>query len=827
MKNHYRFLALMMSGTIALAAPMSALCSETVSAGETAAAAEVEPGVELPAAEEETADPETVAEEPAAEEEATVEEPAAAEETAEETVAAEEETAEESAAAEETAEVPSEAEEPAAAEEEPAEAPATEDIPQEEEAEPATEGNCGEDLTWEYADGVLSIKGTGGMYDYDKEERPEWAVYAEEIKELRIGKGITQIDGDAFEDLKELKSIYFEGSEKEWKELAYENDREDGSAEEVTGTVGEDGMKEAFAGVTEYSYGEEAAEETAEEPAEEAVKPAAVPRRAAARTTAAALGLQVVAEPEDVSAAIGENVSLHVEVNMEDVYFQWQWSRDGKTWTDCTSAGNDTDTFGFVMKETLNGRKYRCIVYNDSDEIMTRVATVTVEVKEELKITKQPVNAEAAAGETVDMHVEANKADAAYQWQWSRDGKTWNNCTSAGCKTDTFSFAMKETLNGRRYRCMVTSGDEQVTSDVAVVTYKEEALEITVQPENVTAAAGDSVSMHVEANKADAAYQWQYSLNGSYWSNCKGAGYNTDTFSFTMQEKFSGRQYRCIVTSGSEELISDVAVVKSEVKLEITAQPEDLTAGNGETVEFHVKASGAGVTYQWQYSLNGSYWSNCKSSGYNTDTLSFTMQEKFSGRQYRCIVTAGSEKKTSEAATVTFAEPLEIVSQPEDAAAKNGETVSYHVKASSADVTYQWQYSLNGSYWSNCKGAGYNTDTFSFEMQEKFAGRQYRCIVKEGTQSVTTRAAQLALEDPEIVIDGVVYELIDDVMTVTGYRGSADEVVVQETVEGHTVTVIGDSAFEGSAIRTIDLPDTIQLIKKRAFANCSNLTNMN
>ena len=102
-----------------------------------------------------------------------------------------------------------------------------------------------------------------------------------------------------------------------------------------------------------------------------------------------------------------------------------------------------------------------------------------------------------------------------------------------------------------------------------------------------------------------------------------------------------------------------------------------------------------------------------------------------------------------------------------------------------------------------------------------------RCIVTRGTETVTSEAALLTFANPEIVIDDVVYELIDDVMTVTGYRGSSDTVVVQETVEGHTVTVIGESAFEGSSIKSIDLPDTIQVIKKRAFANCSSLTNMN
>ncbi len=172
-------------------------------------------------------------------------------------------------------------------------------------------------------------------------------------------------------------------------------------------------------------------------------------------------------------------------------------------------------------------------------------------------------------------------------------------------------------------------------------------------------------------------------------------------------------------------------------------------------------------------------------------------------------------------------EPLVITEQPGAVEAGAGETVSLHVEANRTDVTYQWQWSADGNTWKNCSSAGSKTDTFSFTMKETLGGRQYRCIVTSGTESVPSESAQLLFLDPVIVIDGVEYELIDNVMTVTGYRGSADTVVVQETVDGQTVTVIGESAFEGSAIRTIDLPDTIQVIKKRAFANCSNLTNMN
>ena len=251
-----------------------------------------------------------------------------------------------------------------------------------------------------------------------------------------------------------------------------------------------------------------------------------------------------------------------------------------------------------------------------------------------------------------------------------------------------------------------------------------------------------------------------------------------------------------------------------------------MTAAAGETVGVHIETNKADAAYQWQWSRDGQSWSNCTSAGYNTDTFSFVMKERLNGRQYRCIVTSGDEQVISLSATMTFEEALKITAQPEDVTAGAGVTVNFHVEANKTDVTYQWQWSTDGTTWKNCGSAGYNTATMHFVMYKYYNGRQYRCNITCGTEKVTSEAALLTFAGPGIEIDGVIYELIDGTMTVTGYRGSADTVVVQETVDGHTVTVIGESAFEGSSIKSIDLPDTIQLIKKRAFANCNNLMNM-
>ena len=740
MKNHYRFLALLISCILAGASPMSALCSETAPAGETAesaeevsaveteTSAEVEPGIE--AWEKEPS--EAIAEE-AGETGAEAGTPEAGEGT--DGAAGITEAGEGTDGA---------AGIPEAGIEEPEDEP--------EEAAPVTEGYCGEELTWEYRDGALYIEGTGEMYDYDEEILPEWKDYADQIVELHIDKGITLVDGDAFECLKELETIYFEGNEKEWKELEYENDRteeeleqyHEGTAEkEETGTVGEEGTKGAFAGVTEYNFGEEAPgeEETAEETGEEA-ETAEVPEETAEASEAGAAmasaeSLQIVTEPEDISAAVGENVSLHVEANME-ADFQWQWSRDGKTWKDCMSEGNDTDTFSFEMKDTLNGRHYRCVVMSGSEQLISEEAVVRV-AAEALRITSQPDDMTAAAGQTVSFHVEANKAGVTYKWQWRANGTTWKDCKSTGFNTDTLSFEMRDTYDGRQYRCIITSGSEQVTSREAAVSFAG-GLEITSQPEDTSVTAGQTAVFHVETNKDGVTYKWQWRADSSAaWKDCRSTGFNTDTLSFEMRDTYDGRQYRCIITSGSEQVTSREATVSFMEGLRITEQPGNVSAAAGETVNFHVAVNKTDVTYRWQWSANGTTWKNCSSAGYNTDTMHFEMRDTYDGRQYRCIITSGTEQVTSAAAAVTFAGELEIVTQPEDVKAEEGEEVSFHVETSRTDVTYQWQWSADGTTWKNCASAGYNTDTMHFVMREKFGGRQYRCIVTAGTQNETSK----------------------------------------------------------------------------------------
>ena len=57
---------------------------------------------------------------------------------------------------------------------------------------------CGENLTWKFADGILTISGTGEMYDYSEDYLAPWSEHCVEITNVTISDGVTSIGSSAF-----------------------------------------------------------------------------------------------------------------------------------------------------------------------------------------------------------------------------------------------------------------------------------------------------------------------------------------------------------------------------------------------------------------------------------------------------------------------------------------------------------------------------------------------------------------------------------------------------------------------------------------------------
>ena len=342
-------------------------------------------------------------------------------------------------------------------------------------------------------------------------------------------------------------------------------------------------------------------------------------------------------------------------------------------------------------------------------------------------ITRQPTDKTVDAGQYATFTVDAEGVGLKYQWQYSTNGTSWNNTTLAGYNTSALKVMGTAANNGRQYRCKLTNGSGAVSyTDAAELTVNS-YLKITAQPKHQVASGG-TVSFKVSASGTGLKYQWQYSLNGKDWSNTTLNGCNSTTLNVGVNNTTNNRRYRCKITDAyGFTVTSNAAVLYKRADLKITAQPTDQKGSSG-YVYFTVGASGDGLKYQWQYSLNGTAWSKTTLTGYNTNELRVAANAANNGRSYRCVVTdTYGRTVTSAGAKFVKTTALKITAQPEDQIAPKG-YVYFAVDASGTGLKYQWQWkgTASTSTWANTTLTGWDTDELQVMASAANDGRQYR-----------------------------------------------------------------------------------------------------
>ena len=227
-------------------------------------------------------------------------------------------------------------------------------------------------------------------------------------------------------------------------------------------------------------------------------------------------GPEITVQPRSVTVSAGDTAAFSAAARGTGLTFRWQVSTDGgETWNSSSAGGNDTDTLRFTAAESHDGYRFRCVVSDGvSGKTTTEAAILRIARPE---ITLQPRCVRAAEGETVSFTVKATGTGLLYRWQASTDGgATWSDSRAGGSDTDTLSFTAAAVHDGYRFRCVVTdaTGAKTLTDEAELrITFPV----ITLQPRDLIAFEGETVTFAVEAEGTGLEYQWQVFSTGG-WS---------------------------------------------------------------------------------------------------------------------------------------------------------------------------------------------------------------------------------------------------------------------------------------------------------------------
>ena len=445
--------------------------------------------------------------------------------------------------------------------------------------------------------------------------------------------------------------------------------------------------------------------------------------------------LAITRQPVDATAPSGGSVTFEVSATGDGLTYQWQLSDDqGANWR---NSSNKTATYVTTLSDKNNGRYVRCIVTDEYGVSVTSQAAGMTILAPTLAITGQPESVTALAGDLVTFKVTAEGDGLTYQWQLSDDqGANWRNSSN---KTATYSTTLSTTNSGRYLRCVVSDASGATKKSNAAY-MKISSLAITGQPTNASGKMGDLVTFTVTAKGPSVTYQWQLSDDkGGSWRNSSN---QTAEYATTLSSTNNGRYVRCVVTDKYGNAVeSDAASMSvNAAALSITKQPESVTSLEGKSVTFTVKATGDGLSYQWQ--LSDDQGANWRNSSVRTATYTTTLTTVNSGRYVRCIVSdAGGASKKSNAAYMKISS-LAITLQPVNATGALGDLVIFNVTAKGPGITYQWQLSDDqGQSWRNSSNT---TSQYATTLSDKNNGRYVRCVVTDKYgNSVKSNAASM------------------------------------------------------------------------------------
>ncbi|MEG1196637.1 MAG: immunoglobulin domain-containing protein, partial [Clostridia bacterium] len=456
--------------------------------------------------------------------------------------------------------------------------------------------------------------------------------------------------------------------------------------------------------------------------------------------------IALTAPSKKVTVAVGNSAAFEATLTAGSPAptYAWEVCQAGQsTWVPVASSNAlKLDLSNVTM--AMNGNKYRCTATVTNTAGVTVSATSdegTLSVQNLPTVSITPASHAIIEGSvpsvTFTATVAGNPAPT-LQWQLATSGDNWADIPGAAA-ADFKVQNPKFSMDGQRFRCIVTNAVGTATSNVGTLTVTRWPELDTALPADVTVGAGGNAAFTVKATGTlPIAYQWQVRADASSaWANI---GTNSDTLtlnSVTFDQNQS--QYQCIVSNGvNPTATSRTATLTVNSAPYIIKQPQSISVAVGSTASFAVEAKGSTpLLYQWQiWNAAAKQWDDLPGAtgvAYTAPSTAFDQN----GTKYRCkienVISGVTNTLLSDEAVLTITSAPFILTNPTDQAVLAPVTASFQVKAQGSEpLHYQWEFSAdNGGTWSNVtSGTGINGETYVTAASDyTMNGYLYRCQV--------------------------------------------------------------------------------------------------
>lgn len=372
-----------------------------------------------------------------------------------------------------------------------------------------------------------------------------------------------------------------------------------------------------------------------------------------------------------------------------------------------------------------------------------------------LKYLIQPESNSYIAGDTVTFSVQVQGEGLTYQWQHN-SRTSWTNISNdtvyQGADTETLQFTAASSHNGYKYRCVVqdTYG-RKIYSNVATLTVEE--------PYTAKGTCGENLS-------------WVLDENGLLTISGTGAMTSFSAASdapwYAYKDSITDIAIASGVTSVGDYAFTDYSTLTTitlfDTVTEIGSYALKGTGLTQITLPQCIEAIGSEALAEC------SSLSTIRFEGVLPNIAADGFASVTATAQYPSSWLAAPEENYGGELTWTVYDSgysLKITLQPVNKTIMAMETAVLVIKAKGDGLSYQWQYQVEDGEWMDLpEGNGFTgvtTDTLSMTVSESYDGIQYRCMVSDiYGRSIYSDSAVVNVKVPEL---GIVKQPSD-------YRGS-------------------------------------------------------